>query len=583
MKNLSVVAWTALSCIGAAAVSAPSIAQTTHTITVNADGSYSPQTTTIQDGDEVEWDFPDRRRAVVRLSGDTAVLPACDAYAPYEHDDPYEFTGPMPQMPSGTFALGPKAEGLTEYDLGDPVATCPDDPSDDDTIFVAGGRKLCKPTESSPTNAVLQSSLDNPAVAGVFLRFDWNKLEIAPGDFDWTVLDREVERIVEAGKLYSIGIKAGKAGTPPWLFDELNLPALYLQDGGSETEEGECGFTMKLADPTDPPYGQRYGQMLAAVADHLKRKSAFYRALSLVKASGANLISHENRLPKRCTPGCPVCNTWVWAANGYTPQGLYDFYIRQFAQIAANFPVKNMSYMLIQAGFPRVQNEIEYEGCVTDECELNIPGGTEQTSQIIDLGADLYPLDLVIQHNGLKSAPSSGTCPNEGIHPADLSPGDGIPPLVSEYDELGPGTCPNPHVLRKGAEGSVTGFQTVNLTQVNTLQHLDQTLLNGLDNSDAVFFEVYEELLWLAHHTPGVLDPAATTPRTLLDWANQFNRRRRNAHFTDNGLPDPYPTEHRHSFVRPAPVTDDEYVHFTDPAYCEATGPSAIGTIIIEQ
>ena len=122
MKLPFVAAWTALSCVGATVLSAPSTAQTTHAITVNADGSYSPQTTTIQDGDTVEWDLPDRRRAVVRLAGNTPTLPACDAYAAYEHDDPYEFTGPMPQSPSGIFALGPKAEGLSEYDLGDPAA-----------------------------------------------------------------------------------------------------------------------------------------------------------------------------------------------------------------------------------------------------------------------------------------------------------------------------------------------------------------------------------------------------------------------------------------------------------------------------
>ena len=257
--------------------------------------------------------------------------------------------------------------------------------------------------------------------------------------------------------------------------------------------------------------------------------------------------------------------------------------MRQFAQIMANFPGKRMSYMLIQAGFPRVQNEIEYEGCVTDECASNIPGKTAQTSQIIDLGADLYPLHLAIQHNGLQTAPPPGTCPNENIHPADLSPSDGVPPKASEYKETNPDyICPNPHVLRKGAEGSVTGFQTMNPTRIGNLQALDQTLMNGEVNTDAVFFEVYEQLLWLAHHTPGPLDPAATTPRTLLDWSKEFNKRRRNAYFTDRGLPDPYPKEHRHTFDLDVAPVADQYLHFTDPSKCEATGPSAIGTIIIQ-
>ena len=75
--------------------------------------------------------------------------------------------------------------------------------------------------------------MDNPGLAGVFLRFEWDEIETAPGVYDWSVLDTEVDRVVKAGKLYSLAFKAGKAGTPDWLFTDLGLTELQLQDTGS--------------------------------------------------------------------------------------------------------------------------------------------------------------------------------------------------------------------------------------------------------------------------------------------------------------------------------------------------------------
>ncbi len=46
------------------------------TVTVNADGTYSPQWLDIHDGDSVTWEFPDRRRAIVRVHPDGTNFPA---------------------------------------------------------------------------------------------------------------------------------------------------------------------------------------------------------------------------------------------------------------------------------------------------------------------------------------------------------------------------------------------------------------------------------------------------------------------------------------------------------------------------
>ena len=410
--------------------------------------------------------------------------------------------------------------------------------------------------------------MDNPGLAGVFLRFEWDEIETAPGVYDWSVLDTEVDRVVKAGKLYSLAFKAGKAGAPDWLFTDLGLTELQLQDGGSNGTS--CGFAMSLGNPTTPLYGERYGLFLSTVAEHLKENPAWYRALAYIKPSGANLISHENRLPNGCDPACSICNTALWAADGYTPGGLYAFYENQFLDITGTFSNKDMSYMLIQAGFPKVTDAVDYEGC-TGACDpTNIPGGVEQTETILAIGAANHGTSFIVQHNGLNEKPTGAdACPNDGVHPA-----------VGPFATAGSG-CPNPYVLREGEAGQVTGFQTVNRGKVDTLSALDATFLNALDNSDAVFVEAYESLLWEADQIGGVLDLAAAVPRTLADWSNEFNKRRRNNHFTSLGLPDPYPKTHSHTFTRTIGAVGNEIYHYVDPASCGTSAPFNYGVIRI--
>jgi Beta-galactosidase len=464
-------------------------------------------------------------------------------------------------VPSGIFALGPTEAGFAVYASGDPAAPC-----DETMAPAANGKFLCP--ESGPANAPLQEILDSDAIVGVLLRFEWDEIEIALGVYDWSVLDREVDRVAKAGKHYSLAFKAAKAGTPDWLFTDLGLSELRLQDGGSHG--GGCGFEMSLGNPATPLYGERYRMFLSAAAEHLKENPAWYRALAYVKPSGANLITHENRLPNSCDPACPVCNTAVWAADGYTPAGLYAFYQEQFQAIADAFSEKAMSYMLIQAGFPRVTDATDYLGCTAGCDPTNIPGGVEQTEEILAIGAGDHGALFVVQHNGLSEKPTgAAACPNDGIHPA-----------TGPFAAAGTG-CPNPYVLRAGEDGQVTGFQTVNRSQVDTLAALDATFLNALDNSDAVFVEAYESLLWEAIETGGALDPGAATPRTLLDWTSELDQRRRLNQFVSMGLPDPYPRTHSHTFTRTIGATGNEIYHYVDPATCGVSAPYNYGVIRI--
>jgi len=512
-----------------------------HRVTVGPDGAFSPAKLTIADGDTVQWVFHDRNDTIIPVAKRPGAA-VCSAYKRYDSRDPNEFTGPLPRAASGIFALGPQANrdrrrGSVVETKGSSKPSCKLRQS----IGRAGKKYLCPTGEPYMT---MDSTWKSPDITGVFIRPWWNDVHVGPGQFDWTAVDREIAKAVKHGKLYSLSFKAGSKGTPRWIFDpKIAHPVkkLTFQDGDSDGSAG-CGSTLHLGSPTDPNYKKHYFAMLSAAAAHIKQRNAWYRSLAYVKPSGANLFTSENRLPKRCEQGC-ICNPEVWARDGgYTPKGLYQFYSEQTAVLAKEFPHKDMAYMLIQAGFPLVSDKGQYRP------GGSLPKPTEQTEQIIAQGKREHGLRFIVQHNGLgpkpqdRGQPGLAKCPNEGLHPARRP-----------FGPSGSG-CPNPWVLRAGADGQITAFQTNNQKKVRNPADLDSTLRNAWDNSDGIFVEIYEERLWEVQQ----LGP---TGATLAAWTERFHERRR----AMQHRPDPFPLSHSHTFKHTAKQGAQQlfYVHGT--------------------
>jgi hypothetical protein len=363
----------------------------THAVKVNADGSFSPPVVFISGGDTVEWTLSGPGDSIIPVNWDGASAGFCSAVKPYAPADPNEFTGPMPVAASGIFALSPLAGGFAVK----PVCASGQPPA-----AAVGGQMLCR--GEGTYEATLDSTWQDPALAGVFIRLLWSDIQTAPGtgdaSFDFTVLDREVAKAVKNGKVYSLAIKAGDDGTPGWLFTNGVTP-LPLQDQRSDDTAG-CGNRMTLGSPTESAYQDHYFNLLRKVASHLRSRADWYRALAYTKPSGANLFSHENRLPKRCSLGC-ISNTALFAQHGYTPTRLYAFYQAQTDLLAAEFPGKTMAYALIQEGFPRVNDAGDYETTDGTSSGGKLPGGTEQTQTIINNGQATHALLFADQHNGL--------------------------------------------------------------------------------------------------------------------------------------------------------------------------------------
>lgn len=520
----------------------------THIVNLLPDGSFSPKYLFVRDGDTVQWNFCERSDNIIPVDSIDSGSGMSIKYRAYNPDDPNEFTGPLPIAVSGVFTQSPESPsaGFKAYTLGE----SPCEPA-----AFAGNQFLCS---NGVDYATMDWTWQQPGITGVNIRMRWNEIHLGPGVFDWSILDREIKKAVENGKMYNLTFKAGGQGTPDWIFNPriagdytVNPVTIQLvKDGGNS-----CYVPWTLGSPADTNYLHHYFELWKAAAAHLKEKNAFYRALAYVKPSGLNEISPENKLPRGCDSICNVviCNDRAWAEEGnYTPDALYAFYSKQTTLLAELFPEKYMSYMLIQNGFPLINNYSEYMEPLTEP----LPGPLLQTVTILENGRLEQGLRFVVQHNGVGPRPQDRNpplepCPNEGIHPA-----------AGPFAFAGMG-CPNPFVLREGEHGQITAFQTVNATGdalnpsgVSDPLTLESAIRNVWDNSDGIFLEIYEQRFWEAEMNGHVLDPGATG-RTIGEWNELFHQRRKE--FWPE-LPDPFPMSHYHVFKYNKTQSDENQV-----------------------
>lgn len=533
----------------------------THVVRVNADGTFTPQTLSIKSGDTVRWEGLTRSDSIVRVTPGPTYPAMCSLRSPFAAEDPNEFTGPPVYAASGIFTLSPLDGGFVERT----GSTCPAGSRVDYTGD--NGKVLC--VGNGEYAATLDSTWRSPNATGVFIRLRWKDVNPSAGVYDFTILRRELEKAVKSGKVYSLGIKAGEDGTPDWIFSTNandtprangggGIPRLHLQDAGDQADGG-CGVKLDLGNPTRPTYLQLYNAMITETAKVVRSRADWYRALAYIKLSGANLFTHENRLPNQCNKATQngaqvncICNPEVFAKDGYTPSGLYNFFDQQAALMKAQFPGKAISYALIQAGFPRIGETGSYMTYDGNSSDRNpIPGGVEQTTEILDRGQAKYKRDFVVQHNGLSQ---KGTgCPFDGVHPKPVRA------TTAAYDGPPGAGCPNPFVLREGAEGQLTGYQTTNKNDINNQTHLDLAFQNLWDNTDAMFLEIYEDVFWFAENTNRGILPRSG--KTLGGWAEDLHKRRNDPIFPQyTAAGNPFPASYSYTF-RTAGTQTLSYVH----------------------
>lgn len=375
----------------------------------------------------------------------------------------------------GIFALGNDGQGWRETS----VTACPANRMGN---LVNADRVLCRAGEAYET---LDSTWADPDVVGAYVRLPWSAVQLAPGtdddNFDFSALDRELDQAVRYGKKISLSFGAGADGTPLWL-REAGIQTYVFQDGGSDLAAGSCGRTMTLGNPTDLAYQAEYFNLIRKAGEHIQTTPDWFDAIAYFKISGANLFTHEMRLPNRCMPGC-ICNSEVWSEAGYTPEGMAAFVANQMAVIQEALPGKPMVYQVIQDGLPDIGND----GATTGSTVVR---STDQLDEILNQGSDAYGPLFVVAHNG-----------------------------------LGTVVLPNPWVVRYGNQGQPTGFQTRNPSEIRSGASLQSALENLWDNTTAQYLEVYEEVLWKIRAQGELVDDSVTTTNTLAEWNDLLQTR----------------------------------------------------------
>lgn len=206
------------------------------TVTVNPDGTFSPNPVNIQAGERIQWVGLTRTDSIVQI-GNITQSPSSDPCGVNDNDlahafaatDPNEFTGPSRKGVSGIFALGPNEPGFVQRPATE-TCTCEtlDEPCVPLQVNSLDGNayKLC-PNEGAILGT-LDTTWTNPDITSVTIRINWSDIQIdnqGTIEFHWDDLDREMNKAVANGKLFTLDVRAGKAGTPRWMFNNYPGPA----------------------------------------------------------------------------------------------------------------------------------------------------------------------------------------------------------------------------------------------------------------------------------------------------------------------------------------------------------------------
>lgn len=170
------------------------------------------------------------------------------------------------------------------------------------------------------------TAITSDYINGATVILEWNRIEPAPGQYDWSSVDNWIKLIMSSDKKMALGVITGDLA-PTWLYgDPYNVP--HADFDFDKNEHGACAV-LKQPIFWNATFQSRYKIFLKAISDHLYSmknplypdKTA-YDTLRMVKISGINVTTEEIRIASE-SPDTGVCHqsdaATIWAAFGYTP------------------------------------------------------------------------------------------------------------------------------------------------------------------------------------------------------------------------------------------------------------------------
>lgn len=157
------------------------------------------------------------------------------------------------------------------------------------------------------------AAIKQPFVKGGLVRTMWETLERAPGEYDWSDVDRKIDPYVSAGKQFSLAVIAGP-----------HTPKFY-QTGTV------VNFSNKRGPASMPvPWDETYRRGLEMLFDALGKRYASHPNLRLVYVPQSSLNGIEGSLPSRVSP--------AWDTLGYSPRRHADAVVELAKKIKVAFP-----------------------------------------------------------------------------------------------------------------------------------------------------------------------------------------------------------------------------------------------------
>lgn len=223
---------------------------------------------------------------------------------------------------------------------------------------------IATPVLQSPKDGVDAAAYQVPGIDGGAIRIPWRVLEPSPGQYDWSLLDREIDKIVAAGGKYAIGIQAG-ANSPRWLVD---AGAKVVSFDIEKSETRPCvHITMPV--PWDRMAMRSYVHLHRQLRRHLEAKGV-NDDLVMVKVSYVHQQTLELRLPRHdgrprlqrdgsLAPCQPSNAVETWQAAGYTPTLVLNAWTAVATNLAHIFEDQLLVVPFLEssASFPAIDDD----------------------------------------------------------------------------------------------------------------------------------------------------------------------------------------------------------------------------------
>lgn len=247
-----------------------------------------------------------------------------------------------------------------------------------------------------PNRPIPAEIFDNRQIDGIALRYFWNELEPAEGQFNWGPIDAELAQAVEHHKMVSLGVTPG-VFTPDWVYRDGAAQFSFLWD--KPWGPPPCS-KVRIPVPWDPVYLSKWSAFVRAMGQRYHGNPALVSA----KIEGINAQTEELLLP-HSRPGqrnaaklvdcAPNDDVGEWQAIGYTAAKIKETWRAIAHAYLEAFPTQALVLQIGPWGTPPIDDS----GGLIPKRDSN----TELAPSIISIGNAEIKGRFVVQNNGLQA------------------------------------------------------------------------------------------------------------------------------------------------------------------------------------